>query len=105
MVRTLLHHKAHRRLDILTRGGENSPMETQSMIAPPEHWLMSGVPEAELAPLLAAGEEQHLHPGEALFREGDPATGLYLILAGNVRVTTTSAEGETFLSVARTNEV
>jgi len=80
-------------------------METQSALAPSAHWLVHGVPEADLSPLLASGEEKHYRPGEAIFQEGDPAVGLYLILEGNVRVTTTSVSGETFLSVARANEV
>jgi CRP/FNR family transcriptional regulator, cyclic AMP receptor protein len=90
-------------LDMAILAGENSAMD--SAILPAEHWLVQGVPEAQLMPLLAAGEERHYHSGEAIFQEGDPATGLFLVLTGNVRVTTTSDDGETFLSVARPNEV
>jgi CRP/FNR family transcriptional regulator, cyclic AMP receptor protein len=80
-------------------------MEVQRPIDPSEHWLMHGVSEEDLSSLLEAGIQQNFHPGDALFREGEAATGLYLILSGTVKVTTTSDSGETFLAVARSNEV
>jgi CRP/FNR family transcriptional regulator, cyclic AMP receptor protein len=80
-------------------------METQSLLAPQHHWLLDGVPLDNLQPLLASGGEARYLPGDVIFREGDAAEGLYLVLAGSVRVTATSTKGETVLSSAHQNEV
>jgi CRP-like cAMP-binding protein len=50
------------------------------------HWLLANVPTEELDLLLPEATEVRFLPGDVLFREGDPADGLYLITAGSVRV-------------------
>src|SRR2546430_266085 len=80
-------------------------METKSLLAPQHHWLLEGVPLDALQPLLAAGGESRYLPGDVIFREGDASEGLYLVLAGTVRVSATSSKGETVLSSAHQNEV
>jgi CRP-like cAMP-binding protein len=70
-----------------------------------DHWLISGIPEHIIRPLLEAGEEVRYVPGDVIFREGEPSDGLYLITAGTARVTVTGEGGETFLATVRANEV
>ncbi len=48
--------------------------------------LFAGLSEAQLDRILALAEEKHCHAGESLFREGDPATHLYLLLKGKVAI-------------------
>jgi len=80
-------------------------METHSVLAPQQHWLLEGVPLDTLMPLLSAGGEARYLPGDFIFREGEAAEGLYLVLAGTVRVSATSPQGQTVLSSAHQNDV
>jgi CRP-like cAMP-binding protein len=80
-------------------------MTETGIVAPHEHWLLSGVPMDILQPALDAGWEVRFLPGEMLLREGDPPDGLFLILAGSARVTATNDRGETFLAAVHANDV
>ncbi|MDR7414889.1 MAG: cyclic nucleotide-binding domain-containing protein [Armatimonadota bacterium] len=55
--------------------------------------LFAGYTAAELAPLAGAVRRRLYHRGEVIFREGDPATGVYLVERGRVRVGFTSTDG------------
>src|SRR5512145_2480173 len=54
--------------------------------------LLAGVPffagldPADLALIAAAAREESFAPGATIFREGDPADRLYIILAGTVEI-------------------
>jgi CRP-like cAMP-binding protein/thioredoxin reductase/Fe-S-cluster-containing hydrogenase component 2 len=62
-------------------------------------YLAPMLPEAELDELVTDGVEVRKYGGgEALFSEGDPADGLYLIRRGSVMVTRTIAGREVVLS-------
>jgi CRP-like cAMP-binding protein len=43
--------------------------------------------------------------GEIVFREGDVADGLYLLVAGAIRLWSTGESGQTILSVAHANDI
>ena len=62
----------------------------EALAATPFFTELSAVDLARLVPDL---EEYHFAPGEAVFCEGDPSDGLYLIRAGTAEVTVTE-EGE-----------
>ena len=80
-------------------------MPEGGVIAPSEHWLLSGVPMDLLRAALDAGREMRFFPGEKLLQEGDPSDGIFLILAGSARVTATNDQGETFLAAVHANDV
>src|SRR4030095_1333653 len=48
--------------------------------------VLRPVPTAVLAQLDARGRETHYDAGETIFREGEPSTGVYLIVDGMVEV-------------------
>ncbi len=81
------------------------PMAGDNQIDARDHWLLAGIPEDVIGPLLTAGEEVRYLPGDVIFREGDPSDGLFLVTAGAARVTVTGEGGETYLATVRSNEV
>ena len=48
--------------------------------------LLEGMPDADLAELARVMRRQELAPGEVLWREGDEAKGVLLVVAGRVSV-------------------
>jgi CRP-like cAMP-binding protein len=72
---------------------------------PREHWLLSGVPPELVDAVVGAGREERYLSGDIIFRQGDKASGLYLVMAGTARVTTTASNGDTLLTVVKANEV
>src|SRR4051812_28647601 len=68
-------------------------MVEQGVIAPHEHWLLSGVPLELLKPTLEAGHDVRFLPGEIIIREGGQADGVCLILRGPGRVRATNDNG------------
>jgi CRP-like cAMP-binding protein len=70
-----------------------------------DHWLLVGVLRDEVEGLLATGREVRFLPGEVLFHEGAKADGLYLILAGSVRVFASGEEGEMYLATIQADDV
>jgi CRP-like cAMP-binding protein len=71
----------------------------------PDHWLFVGISPAELGPLLDRCRVANFFPGDALFREGEPTDGLYLITGGSARVSTITENGETLLAAVGANDV
>ncbi len=69
------------------------------------HSLFEGTPASVLAPLSALTRELHLSPGDVVFREGDPADGLYLLAAGTVLIAATRESGDTALAHVNKNEL
>jgi len=61
-------------------------------------WIFQGVPAEELERLALQCEERHYTPGETVFREGDAADGLYVVLSGVVRIIAQVEHGERLLS-------
>lgn len=55
--------------------------------------FLKGLPEETLADVAAAGRERRLAPGEFLFCEGDPCTGLLVPLSGAVKLFRLDARG------------
>jgi CRP-like cAMP-binding protein len=69
------------------------------------HWLFAGVPEALLAPLLAASRVVRFLPGEEIFDEGDDSDGLYFIVDGTVRIVARGRANATVLTTLQANEI
>jgi len=59
--------------------------------------LFKGLEPDELAAISAAGRSRHLRLGAYLFRQGAPATTLYLLVAGQVKMTQVTPEGHQVL--------
>ncbi|MCL6498814.1 MAG: Crp/Fnr family transcriptional regulator [Firmicutes bacterium] len=55
--------------------------------------LFAGCPAEELVALASGAQRRFYRRGEALFREGDPATGVFVMERGWVRVRCTSLDG------------
>lgn len=67
--------------------------------------LFKGLPAPERAALLANAADCRLAVGEVLFREGDPAEGIYFIREGTIQVSARSTdEQEVVLAVLGTGE-
>lgn len=56
--------------------------------------LFQGFPPGEAERVLAAGSARILRRGEVLFREGEPATALYLVESGRIKLIQLTAEGQ-----------
>src|SRR6185436_1927853 len=56
--------------------------------------LFQGFAPGEAEKVLAGGAPRVLRRGEILFREGEPATALYLVESGRVKLTQLTAEGQ-----------
>ncbi len=62
--------------------------------------LLAGLPEATRQRLLSLGaKQQYAGYGRILIREGDKGTAVYLLLAGSVKVTGATDEGEGLLAI------
>jgi CRP-like cAMP-binding protein len=64
--------------------GRTGPAETAGVLA--EMPLLEGIEEAELAELAALMRRRDLEPGDVLWREGEEASALHLIVDGRVSV-------------------
>ena len=51
--------------------------------------IFSGVPDPVLLALLATSEQREAAKGSAIFAEGDPAGGMYLVVDGAIELTQT----------------
>lgn len=56
-------------------------------------YLLRGLPDAALAPLAEAAHEVRLARGEAAFRVGDPADGVYVVATGLMKESVIDAAG------------
>jgi len=62
--------------------------------------IFSGLTETELAFLVQRAVPRNFSAGEAVFTEGDPCTGLYVVESGHIRIFKSSAGGrEQVLSI------
>jgi CRP-like cAMP-binding protein len=61
--------------------------------APPGHRLFAGFSAEERDRILALGTVQVVRRGDVLFREGEPATALYLLETGRIKLTQISTGG------------
>ncbi|HEY4343880.1 MAG TPA: Crp/Fnr family transcriptional regulator [Parvibaculum sp.] len=57
----------------------------------------AALPPALAEGILREGRIQHLDGGATIYREGDPANGLYALIEGEIRVIQTTAEGRSAL--------
>jgi CRP-like cAMP-binding protein len=80
-------------------------MQGMTDVVAHDHWLLDGVPADLAERVVRAGQEVRFLPGDVIFHEGEPADGLYLVMAGAVRVTATTTDGDTVLAVVKSNEV
>ena len=58
-------------------------------------FLTSELTDEQLAELIAAGEERRFAPGDELFREGEPADYLWILLEGQHRAVAGAAANQT----------
>src|SRR5688572_17441556 len=84
---------------------ENAGMATDYKTSIQNHWLFTGIESEALTPLLEASHEVRFMPNEVVFREGDPADGLYLITGGSMRIAAQADSGSVMLAVVSTNDV
>jgi len=68
-----------------------SPSTKQKLIQIP---ICKGLTEAEAEQIIAICEEQSTGKGQAIFREGDPGDGVYVVLEGTVEVTKRDRHGK-----------
>ena len=62
--------------------------------------MFSGLSEQELRFMVQRAVSRHFSPGEIVFGEGDPCSGLYVVAAGHLRIYKSSATGrEQVLSI------
>ncbi|HZT06717.1 MAG TPA: cyclic nucleotide-binding domain-containing protein [Chloroflexota bacterium] len=69
------------------------------------HWLFSGLSPGDLAPVVSQAKEVRFLPGQVVFREGEAADGLYVVVAGQIRVAAENKNGETQIAVAGRNGI
>jgi hypothetical protein len=56
--------------------------------------LFSGIPEEELVSVLTAVRPERVHAGQVVVKEGERGDTLYLVVQGNLRVSTKGQDGE-----------
>jgi CRP-like cAMP-binding protein len=62
------------------------------------HPLFAGMTTEELLPLVDAAEQVRFTPGQVIFQDGDPTTGLYVLTVGRVQVAALASGGKTVLA-------
>lgn len=67
---------------------KTNPATTLSKVA-----IFSGLTPSELSFLAQRAVPRHYSPGELVFSEGEPCTGLYVVESGHVRIFKSSANG------------
>jgi CRP-like cAMP-binding protein len=72
-------------------------------IAPARGFLRE-LPLAERAILFMGAQTVRFQPGEIIFKEGDPAGGLYLLRSGRVRLSVREVDRETVLGIAKAGD-
>ena len=53
--------------------------------------------------MLIIGQVRGFKPSEVIFKEGDPGDGLYIVIAGSVRISKHTATGEEALAILEPN--
>jgi phosphoribosyl 1,2-cyclic phosphodiesterase/CRP-like cAMP-binding protein len=79
------------------------PRVVSAAIAPGRGFL-TGLPLAERAALLTGAQTARFRLGEIIFKEGEPAGGLYFVRSGRVRLTVRRDGRDVVLSTARTGD-
>jgi CRP-like cAMP-binding protein len=88
------------------QAGENpTTMREEDTAQLRRHWLFAGTPSDSLAPMAARSRVVRFVAGEEIFAEGDDPDGLYLIVAGAVRIQARGAGGEVLLAMLGPNEL
>ncbi len=67
--------------------------------------LFKGLPSEKVSMLRHCGAVRSLAAGEILFKEGDPAYGLYYVIAGGVEILRKTPAGEVLLATLQPEEV
>jgi CRP-like cAMP-binding protein len=57
-------------------------------------WLLHPLTDAERSAVLRAARRRELARGEVVFREGDPADAVHLVLSGHLAVSVSTSDGE-----------
>jgi CRP-like cAMP-binding protein len=70
-----------------------------------DHWLFAGLEAEQLTPLLNASREVSFHPGQVLFREGDPPDGVYIVQTGSVQIAARDKRGRLVVTAASAGTV
>ena len=70
----------------------------------PGRGFLTGLPLAERAALLTGAQTARFRLGEIIFKEGEPAGGLYFVRSGRVRLTVRRDGREVVLGTARTGD-
>lgn len=98
--------RTRRRVATARRRSDSTPFPVIA-VPPPRHptaaelqrtWLLEGAPLDVLEGLAANCEERRYTAGETLFHQGDDSVGLFLVVAGTVRVLTPTEEGDLLLA-------
>ena len=78
-------------------------METAAAaLDPKSHAFLQGLPNEQVEPLLWSGREMRFLPGDVIYREGEEANGVYLVMAGIVQI---GVSGGHTVAVAKPNEI
>lgn len=86
-----------------TRRAEPVPRMVSAAVAP-GRGLLTGLPLAERAALLTRAQTARFRLGEIIFKEGEPAGGLYFVRSGRVRLTVRRNGREVVLGTARVGD-
>jgi CRP-like cAMP-binding protein len=70
----------------------------------PGRGFLTGLPLAERAALLTGAQTARFRRGEIIFKEGEPAGGLYFVRSGRVRLTVRRDGRDVVLSTASTGD-
>jgi len=65
--------------------------------------LFRDLDETERAQVLIIGQVRSYQPDEAIFREGDPGDGLFIVIKGTVRISRQCTTGEEALAILEPN--
>jgi phosphoribosyl 1,2-cyclic phosphodiesterase/CRP-like cAMP-binding protein/CheY-like chemotaxis protein len=95
----------------LSRGATSGPagrgLHRQRIVSAaigPERGFLRGLPLGERAALFIRAQTARFRQGEIIFKEGDPAGGLYLIRTGRVRLSVREGGREIVLGTAKTGD-
>jgi len=95
----------------LSRGAASGPasrgIRRQRIVSTsivPERGFLRGLPLGERAVLFLGAQTARFRDGEIIFKEGDPAGGLYLVRAGRVRLTVREGDREIVLGIAKSGD-
>src|SRR5947209_15815587 len=69
------------------------PMDARRPAAVENTGLFRGLDDEGVRDILSSGVERRLEGGDVLLRQGDAASAVFLVLSGQVRMTTVDAQG------------